>query len=222
MRMITSLIVLFLVATASLAQTADDVVCARCVDGTDLAPQSVSRGKLQNGAVSVSKLALGAVDTSRIRNGAVTADKLSSAVSAQLAAPRMRVIDAADVEQPVIYYGSADGNDSGTYVYDTGQGEVGVAVRLGPTYIGTEVWYDALDCLGNVFLFTNESNFTPDFVINNNNFYERSGSFTFRALLSRLDENGSCLNNVIEFADSAPLTLVDTVSFTAPLRLELR
>ncbi len=61
------------------AQTATDVVCANCVDRSDLAAKSVSAAKIGNSAVTTDKLAVGAVTTNKIGAGAVSRSKLRSA-----------------------------------------------------------------------------------------------------------------------------------------------
>jgi len=211
-------------SAAAVAQTADDVDCDRCVDTADLMPKSVTTAKLENNSVTVRKLAPASVNTGNIRKGSVTPDKLSPAVTSKLNAPRVVVVDAADVELPIIYYGPGDDEDNGTYRYSNNGELVGIPVLLSPEFIGTApVWYDALDCGGNpyVLMFT-ESSFPPDFVINSFDLFQRTGAFTILPLFSLRDEEGECENNIIEFGTAAPLTLIDSISYSPPLRLELR
>ncbi len=58
------------------AVTADDVVCDKCVDTTDLAGKSVSTNKLKNKAVKTRQIGDAAVTADKIGDAAVTADKI--------------------------------------------------------------------------------------------------------------------------------------------------
>jgi hypothetical protein len=74
--------------------TADDVVCPRCVDTSDLAARAVTAGKLaadavrtgkiENRAVTRAKLAPDSVGTGKIVDGAVTQAKLSAGLAAMI------------------------------------------------------------------------------------------------------------------------------------------
>jgi hypothetical protein len=95
---------LMLGMTSAQAVPADDLDCTQCVQQGDIAPKSVSSGKLQNGAVTRIKLAEKsvtaakiagsavtqgkikdqAVTTIKLRDGAVTLDKLSPDIAAML------------------------------------------------------------------------------------------------------------------------------------------
>ena len=87
-------VVLFSLYTASAgAQLATDLDCAKCVDITDMARDSVGTNKIVNRAVIRMKLAKGAVATGKISDNAVTKEKLASdAVSTN------KIVDAAVTE----------------------------------------------------------------------------------------------------------------------------
>lgn len=57
--------------------TADDVVCTRCVDTSDIESRAVTSGKLENGAVTKNKIQNGAVKSRHIGPGQVTGGKLA-------------------------------------------------------------------------------------------------------------------------------------------------
>ena len=60
------------------AQTANNLVCSSCVNGSDIANFSVSAGKLSVNSVTNPKIKTGAVTQGKIANGAVTGPKIAS------------------------------------------------------------------------------------------------------------------------------------------------
>jgi len=68
------------VGSPALAQTATDVVCTNCVDGTDLANDSIGGSKIIDGAIRTNDLAKGAVRSANIGTGQVSIGKLSNQV----------------------------------------------------------------------------------------------------------------------------------------------
>lgn len=78
--LVSASVLLALHGSPSLAQTANDVVCSKCVDTSDLAKQSVGTGKIQADAVTKNKIKDGAVTTTKIKDGSVTAAKLAPGI----------------------------------------------------------------------------------------------------------------------------------------------
>ena len=62
---------------SALAVTADDVICNKCVDTTDIASQAVTTVKLKDAAVTQIKIADGAVSTKKIQDGAIVKSKIA-------------------------------------------------------------------------------------------------------------------------------------------------
>lgn len=62
---------------SALAVTADDVICNKCVDTTDIASQAVTTVKLKDAAVTQIKIADGAVSTKKIQDGAIIKSKIA-------------------------------------------------------------------------------------------------------------------------------------------------
>lgn len=86
---------LFLAAIAAsshtLAATADDVVCDKCVDASDIAGNAVTSAKIKKSAVT----------TGKIKNGAVTYGKLHSSIKAVVdAVNNLAVADFKDYSRP--------------------------------------------------------------------------------------------------------------------------
>ena len=74
----TALLAVLYASTATAQTVADDVVCTRCVDKSDIAPGAVTKGKIASGAVRKRHIAPGQVTTGKIADGAVTAAKLTA------------------------------------------------------------------------------------------------------------------------------------------------
>lgn len=87
MRFIT-VTALLLGATIAQAQTADNVVCDKCINARDI----------DNAAVATSKLRNGAVTRAKVRNGAINGDKLAPFVKSRVFNPQVRD-GAIDTEQ---------------------------------------------------------------------------------------------------------------------------
>ena len=62
----------------AVALTADDVVCDKCIDTTDVKWGAISTGKLKNNAVKTNKIKDGNVTNSKLANDAVTSAKVKN------------------------------------------------------------------------------------------------------------------------------------------------
>ena len=83
MKFYMSILMLFCLGAVN-ESPADDVLCNKCVDSTDLANKSVTQAKIRNGSVTAGKIKKQAVTASKIKNGAVTVSKVAPELSNSL------------------------------------------------------------------------------------------------------------------------------------------
>jgi len=126
-------------SSPSLAVTADNVKCDKCVGAGDIAKKAVTSSRIKPGAVTGSK----------IKDGAVTKSKLSGGVLDLIdSSKRYVIVDAND--QAI---GTAIGGDIGEPVIITPQGyHAEVNVNDGEVHIDIQVFYTDVNCAGTAYM----------------------------------------------------------------------